>query len=284
LKIMRFLQLPVSQLALALILSFAVLAIFTVMDLSTNPQFSSILTRIVGALLAAGVILLLGRALQGKALDKIGISPRGALSQIMQGVLIGALMMGLVTGLMVLMGWYKVVDVNFDMFALWRILILYLFAALFEELLFRGILFWQLDNVFGSWLALIVSGALFGATHLGNPGATIWTTLALAISAGVGLGAAYLVTRNVWLAVGIHWAWNFLLAMFGFAVSGLEPYSLLTATISAPTLWSGGEFGMEVGLPALITAAFASVGMLWVAVRRKHLSPPSWSRYKEGVT
>jgi hypothetical protein len=85
LKIMRFLQLPVSQLALALILSFAVLAIFTVMDLSIDPQFSSILTRIVGALLAAGVILLLGRALQGKALDKIGISPRGALSQIMQG-------------------------------------------------------------------------------------------------------------------------------------------------------------------------------------------------------
>lgn len=282
-NIMRFLRFPVSQLVLALVLSFAVLAVFTVMDLSTNPQFSSILTRILGSLLAAGVILLLGRAHQGKALDKIGISPRSALSQIMQGVLVGALMMGSVTGLMVLMGWYKVVDINFDLFALGHILILYLFAALFEELLFRGIIFQQLDNVFGSWLALIVSGALFGATHLGNPGATIWTTLALAISAGVGLGAAYLVTQNIWLAVGLHWAWNFLLAMFGFAVSGLEPYSLLTATINAPTLWSGGEFGIEVGLPTLIAAAFASVGMLWVAVRRKHISPPSWSRHKEGV-
>lgn len=278
---MRFLRFPVSQLILALILSFAVLAVFTVMDLSTDPQFSSILTRIVGSLLTVGIILLLGRTIQGGTLERIGISPRGASSQIMQGVLVGALMMGSVTGLMALMGWCKIVDVNFDMFALGRILILYLFAALFEELLFRGILFRQLDNVFGSWLALIVSGVLFGATHLGNPNATIWTTLALAISAGAGLGAAYLVTRNVWLAVGLHWAWNFLLAMFGFAVSGLEPYSLLTVTINAPALWSGGEFGIEVGLPTLIAAAFASAGMLWVAARRKHLSPPSWSRRKE---
>lgn len=276
---MRFLRFPVSQLILALVLSFAVLVVFAAMDLSTDPQFSPILTRGIGSLLAAGVILLLGRALQGKALNEIGISPRGALPQVMQGVLVGTVIMGLVAGLMAMASWYKVANINFDAFAIGRGLILFFFVALFEELLFRGILFWQLENVFGSWLALVLSSALFGATHLGNPGATIWSTLALAINAGVCLGAAYLVTRNVWVAVGLHWAWNFLLGpIFGFAVSGHDTYSLLTATINGPELWTGGAFGPEAGLPVLIVAAFASAGMLWVAARRKHLSPPYWSR------
>lgn len=278
----RFLRLPVVQLILAFLLSFATVAIFAVLDLSTEPKLSPILTRMIGSLLAVGVILLLGRTLQGKALEETGISPRGALPQVTQGVLVGAVIMGLVAGLMALAGWYKVAEINFDAFAIGRGLTLFFFVALFEELLFRGILFWQLDNVFGSWLALVFSSALFGATHLGNPGATVWSTLTLAVSAGACLGAAYLMTRNVWAAVGLHWAWNFLLGpIFGFAVSGHDTYSLLTASINGPELWTGGAFGPEAGLPVLIFGALASIVMLWVAAQRKYVSPPSWSRRRE---
>ncbi len=275
----RFLRLPVVQLVLAFVLSFATVAVIAVMDLAIEPRPSTILSRGIGALLALGVILLLGRALQRKSLDEIGISPRGALPSIVQGALIGAVIMGTITGLMALVGWYRVVNVNVDAFAIAYALILFFFVALFEETLFRGILFWQLDNVFGSWLALAISGALFGAMHFANPGATLWTTLALAVGAGLGLGAAYLVSRNIWVAVGLHWSWNFLLGpIFGFAVSGHSTYALLTVTVAGPDLWTGGAFGAEAGLLALIASALASIAMLWDAARRRHLSPPSWAR------
>lgn len=272
-KFTHFLRLPAVQLVLAIVLSLAILVTIAVMDLALDPRPSLILSRAIGALLAFGVLLLLGRGLQRKTLEEIGVSPRGASPLIVLGVLIGAVMMGTIAGLMGLAGWYKVASLNFDALALGRTLIAFFFVALFEELLFRAILFRQLDNVFGSWIALAISGALFGAMHFANPGATLWTTLALAVF-GMGIGAAYLLARNVWVAVGLHWAWNFLLGpIFGFAVSGNATYALLTATSAGPDLWTGGAFGPEAGLLALIVTTLASAAMLWVASRRKHLSP-----------
>ncbi len=259
-------------------LSIALVAIIAVMDYSIEPRPSLLLSRAIGVLLAAGVILLLGRAIQRKTLEEIGISLRGAAPLILQGALIGVIMTGIVIGAMMLMGWYQIVDVNIDALAIGRALTAFFLVALFEELLFRGVLFWQLDNMFGSWLALLITSAFFGATHLGNANATLWTGLAVAIG-GLSLGAAYLMTRNVWAAVGLHWMWNFLQGpIFGFSVSGNATYKMLTANVNGPALWTGGAFGVEAGLPALIVATLASAAMLWIAARRKHFSSPSWAR------
>lgn len=129
----RFLRLPVVQLVLAFILSFATVSVIAVMDFAIKPRPSTILSRGVGALLAIGVTLLLGRVTQRKTLDEIGISPRGALPLIVQGALTGAVIMGMVAGLMALAGWYRVVDVNIDALAIAYALILFFFVALFEE-------------------------------------------------------------------------------------------------------------------------------------------------------
>lgn len=278
-NIQRLLRLPVSQLILAFMLSIALVAIIAVMDYSIEPRPSLLLSRTIGVLLAAGAILLLGRAIQRKTLEEIGISLRGAAPLILQGALIGVVMTVLVVVVMMLMGWYQIVDVNIDALAIGRALTVFFLVALFEELLFRGVLFWQLDNMFGSWLALLITSAFFGATHLGNANATLWTGLAVAIGGGLSLGAAYLMTRNIWVAVGLHWMWNFLQGpIFGFSVSGNATYKMLTANVNGPALWTGGSFGAEAGLPALIAATLASVAMLWITARRKHFSPPSWAR------
>ncbi|MFZ5883412.1 MAG: CPBP family intramembrane glutamic endopeptidase [Chloroflexota bacterium] len=277
-NVQRLLRLPATQLILAFMLSIALVAIIAVMDYSIEPRPSLLLSRAIGVLLAAGVILLLGRAIQRKTLEEIGISLRGAAPLILQGALIGVIMTGIVIGAMMLMGWYQIVDVNIDALAIGRALTAFFLVALFEELLFRGVLFWQLDNMFGSWLALLITSAFFGATHLGNANATLWTGLAVAIG-GLSLGAAYLMTRNVWAAVGLHWMWNFLQGpIFGFSVSGNATYKMLTANVNGPALWTGGAFGVEAGLPALIVATLASAAMLWIAARRKHFSSPSWAR------
>ena len=46
-------------------------------------------------------------------------------------------------------------------------------SGMFEELLFRGVLFRSVEDMFGGWISLIVSSTVFGFVHLLNPGGTL---------------------------------------------------------------------------------------------------------------
>lgn len=94
-------------------------------------------------------------------------------------------------------------------------------SSVFEELLFRGVLFRSVDDMVGSWSAIIVSSLACGLIHLLNPGATIGGATFISIEAGLLLAAAYLVTRRVWIAIGFHMIWNYMQsAVFSGVVSG----------------------------------------------------------------
>ena len=81
---------------------------------------------------------------------------------------------------------------------------------------------------------------------------------------------AYVLTRNIWLAVGIHMSWNFTQGyVFGAAVSGVSsPYSVLKTTLSGPEVLTGGSFGPEGSVLALGVGLVASA-VLVVLIRRK---------------
>ena len=49
-----------------------------------------------------------------------------------------------------------------------------------------------------------------GLAHLDNPNATLYSAAAIGIEAGMLLGPAYVLTRRLWLALGLRFAWNFL--------------------------------------------------------------------------
>ena len=68
---------------------------------------------------------------------------------------------------------------------------------------------WFHTDRFGLWGALGISALIFGFAHMINPSASIWSSVAIAIEAGVLLGAAYKYTNSLWFPIGIHWAWNF---------------------------------------------------------------------------
>jgi hypothetical protein len=69
---------------------------------------------------------------------------------------------------------------------------------------------------------------------------------ALALEAGVMLGAAYLVTRRLWLAIGIHGAWNFTQAgIFSVPTSGIAMNGVFVGALGGPAWLSGGAFGAE---------------------------------------
>src|SRR5262249_28757908 len=127
-------------------------------------------------------------------------------------------------------------------------------AAVTEELIFRGVLFRIIEGRIGTWLALALTGLLFGMSHLFNAHATVWGALAIAVEAGGMLGAAYVATRNLWVPIGLHFAWNFAEGgIFGTDVSGTNtPAGLLHGVLSGPTALSGGEFGPEASVYALL--------------------------------
>ncbi|QSB12830.1 CPBP family intramembrane metalloprotease [Natronosporangium hydrolyticum] len=148
-------------------------------------------------------------------------------------------------------------------------------AAVTEEVIFRGILFRIVEEWIGTWNSLVLTGLIFGLVHLPNSNANLWGALAIAIQAGAMLAAAYAATRSLWLVIGLHFGWNFAAAgIFGVTVSGQEgAEGLLRSVTSGPMLLSGGEFGPEASLYAVLAGALLTVVFMWLAHRRGNLVP-----------
>ena len=150
-----------------------------------------------------------------------------------------------------------------------------------EELFFRGVLFRWLEEFGGSWLALLLTSALFGASHLANPNASYFAAFCIAMEAGILLGAAYMLTRGLWLPMGLHAAWNFTQGeIFDVNVSGIEEHGLVTAQMSGPPLLSGNGFGLEASVIGLAIATAAGVWFVYLAVKRGQAIAPMWTRPK----
>ena len=156
-----------------------------------------------------------------------------------------------------------------------------LFPAVSEEILFRGIVFRWIERFAGTWAGLIVSSALFGVAHMFNPAATWTSTIFIAVEAGLLLGGAYMLTRNLWLPIGLHAAWNFTQGgIFGVPVSGLPDHGLINSRLEGPTILSGGPFGLEASVIALVVATAAGVWFVIRAMRAGKIVGPMWSRGK----
>ncbi len=133
-------------------------------------------------------------------------------------------------------------------------------SGVFEELLHRGTIFRNVEEMLGSWIALVVSALFFGFRHLGNADGNIVGAMAITIEAGVLLAAVYLLTRRLWLSIGFHVAWNFTQSgVFSGSVSGaFEQPGLFRAIIEGPELLTGGKFGMEATVIALLVCTMRS--------------------------
>ena len=184
---------------------------------------------------------------------------------------IGILYFVLVTGVIALFGGYKIDGIGHDWPALARALCLFLIVAVGEEVMFRGIVFRMIDERWGTTVALVVSALIFGFVHISNQNATVWSSVAIAVEAGLLLAVAYKWSGTLWLPIGIHWSWNFFQGpVFGFAVSGHETQSLVKSVIDGPVWLTGGSFGAEASVPALVLGlAFAVVFLFADAKKRR---------------
>ena len=239
--------------------------------------------RLIGAVILAAIFIATYKGYKRwieRAPDR-ELAFTGAGRELVQGLLGGAALFSVMTGIVAALGGFEILGLR-GAGAIWSMLSLGVFSGVFEEILFRGIVLRQLEAWLGSWIALALSSALFGALHIMNPGASWFSSLAIAVEAGILLGAAYLLTRRLWLAIGIHAAWNFTQGwVFSVPVSGGDaPLGLLITRRLGPDWLTGGDFGLEASVVAMVVATLAGVVLLLLAIRGGKLVPAPWRQIR----
>jgi membrane protease YdiL (CAAX protease family) len=153
----------------------------------------------------------------------------------------------------------------------WPVVMFTAFTSVGEELVFRGVVFRVAEDSLGTVAAVAISAGLFGLLHAMNPGATMVSTAAIALEAGVLLALSYAWSRSLWLPIGLHFGWNFTEGgVFGAAVSGGGHFhGLVSAPISASAsdLMTGGAFGPEASVIAVAVSLIASLALAVATVR-----------------
>jgi membrane protease YdiL (CAAX protease family) len=120
-----------------------------------------------------------------------------------------------------------------------------LFGAIGEEMLFRGYAFQLLMGSIGRFATILPVSVLFAAAHASNQNVT-WLGLINTIGFGIVLGYAVARSGDLWLAIGLHFGWNWTLPLFGVNLSGFTMgVSGFTMRWKASELWSGGSYGPE---------------------------------------
>ncbi|MEA5388793.1 CPBP family intramembrane glutamic endopeptidase [Haloarculaceae archaeon H-GB11] len=214
-----------------------------------------------------GGVYLVGRFVDRRHFADFGFRiDRGWYRDLGVGLLLGAGLMTAVFLVELALGWVRVTDtfrVAQTGFAFWPWVlwsaVFFTSVALTEELLLRGYLltnvaegltwFDGLSKTGAIAVATLLTSALFGVGHFGNPNATLVSTLGILL-AGVMLALGYVVSGELALPIGLHLTWNFFQGpVFGLPVSGIDfGVSVLAVEQSGPTVLTGGPFGPEAGL------------------------------------
>lgn len=205
------------------------------------------------------------------------LDPRRFLPETAIGLVVGFGLFAISMAILWAMGVYHPAGAG-TAYGLGRGLVAALVAGILEEIVFRGLLFRLSSKIVGTWGALLFTAALFGAAHAFNRGATVGSSLAIAIEAGVLLGAAYATTERLWLPIGLHIGWNFTEgSIFSMSVSGTSlSAGLIQGSLSGPRILTGGQFGPEASIVAVIICVLASLYFIQRIVTLHRVHPPIW--------
>jgi membrane protease YdiL (CAAX protease family) len=229
------------------------------------PQGSMVLNGIAVAIallvVCAGYALYVQRV-EHRPLTELAL--RHAPGELGTGVALGLSLIGAVLGGLWLLGVYQVTGLN-DGAVLINALARNVPSAVIQDLILLGLIYRLARAASGPWPAAGLTALPFGLLHLFSAHATFFSTLA-AILAGLLLIAAFQRTDRLWLAFGIHSAWDFGSdGVFGVGASDLNGSpikGLLEATVHGPALLTGGEAGVQASVPALVALGLTALVLL----------------------
>ncbi len=249
-------------------ISYAI-AIQLVPTLSLRSYFENFIFRLI--LLAAALIagFLCTRWLEGLPWRALGLTfHSGWLRDLLIGSGLGVASLAMATGIATVGGGLSFTVSDRAAFlqvgqTLVFSAVLFIFAALAEEALFRGYPLQTMTRARLIGLGVLITSFAFAGLHFRNPNLKQGLPYLNLVLAGVWLAVAYLRTRSLWFPLGIHWAWNWALgSLFGLPVSGindLAPHPLLYGTDLGPPWLTGGNFGIEGGLACTITLIVSTI-------------------------
>jgi CAAX protease family protein len=166
---------------------------------------------------------------------------------------------------------------------LYPLLVLTSLAAI-EEVLFRGILYRILESSLGTSLALVITGPIFGLSHVTNEHANLLGV----VSAGAGgllLGALFSLTKRLWWPIFFHAGWNFAQVLCGSQVSGMDEFlacSPLRSRFSGPDILTGGASGLENSIVTIAIVLLLFSGVLRRMQKGGLILKPRWRRISGG--
>ena len=264
-------------------------AIFTQVSLTTGSLLSNTYFMVVSLLAMLLGTWLLGWTLDRRPWREFGFHfGRRWWLDFGFGLILGAVLMSGIFGIEKAAGWLAVRDtmVSFEPgmtfpVAVGLYVVLYLSVGIYEELMSRGYLLRNLAEglILPGWserggllLAWLLSSAIFGLLHLGNPNAT-WISTGNIALAGILLGLGYVLTGELAISIGLHITWNFFQGVvYGFPVSGMAPQATWIAIRQhGPVAWTGGAFGPEgglIGVLAMLTGGGLIALWCWKTGRR----------------
>jgi uncharacterized protein len=220
---------------------------------------------IAGAMMLAGYIVC--RFIEKRPYDSLGLPLRlQGIKELAIGMVVGFGLISLTMLLLVVTHAYAFHGANEGLADALKYGVLMGFGftcvGLFEEIFFRGYLLQNLADGVGIKWAIFISSFVFAAVHAGNPGENI-VGLIDVFAAAILLMACILKTKSMWLAIGVHMAWDWGQSFFyGVADSGTRiPGYLLKSQPHGPSWLSGGTVGPEGSIFAVIVCL---LGAVWI--------------------
>jgi membrane protease YdiL (CAAX protease family) len=261
----RWLAHPLARIVLGLILTFAAVPLTMIAaSLLVDKPY-----RIVWPQLLAAVFVWFGYRFYVRRLEKRApaeLATAGMGRELGLGLLLGAALVAATFAVLAALGVYRLDGVNpFGLMMLVPLAELVL-VGMAEEMMFRGIIFGVTERSLGAKAAIVISSLVFSLAHLPNEGVSV---LAVAVIAAYGVlqAALYMTTRRLWACIGTHVAWNYCVSqVFSSSVSGhAAGDGLLRGALDGNAMLTGGAFGVEGSLVALLLIGVAAACCLWRA-------------------
>ncbi len=192
-------------------------------------DLDSIGGQILNFLIITSSVYVARRWLDKRSFESLGLKlDQHTLLDILAGIGVSFVQMGFIYVVMLALGWltfegfaWEFDPINVVITNVITFLIVFIFVGWNEELLSRGYHLQTIASGLNLFWGVVISSAVFGLLHLGNPNAT-WVSAAGIFFAGVFLAYGYIRTKQLWLPIGLHIGWNFFEGVgFGFPVSGL---------------------------------------------------------------
>jgi membrane protease YdiL (CAAX protease family) len=254
-------------------LMFLIGAVISIVVSIVGPEILSSLLfqQILNLVITTGSIYIARRWLDKRSFESLGLKLSGRTwIDILAGIGITFIQMGFIYVLMLSLGWltfegfaWEFDPINTVITSVLTFFVVFVFVGWNEELLSRGYHLQTIASGLNLFWGVVISSAVFGILHLGNPNAT-WVSAAGIFFAGLYLAYGYTRTKQLWLPIGLHIGWNFFEGVvFGFPVSGLDIYALTRINVHGPELWTGGAFGPEAGLIVLPSLVVGGV-LIWL--------------------